>query len=200
MEIDFASLPSDRRYKLLVSSLVPRPIALISTMSRTGQGNIAPFSFFNAVCDDPPAVAVGVNCNVPGRTKDTAQNIRDTGEFIVNLVDEALASKMNQCGASFPPEIDEFDAVGLTPQAGKRVRVPRIAEAPISFECVRMLNIELSVGRNVVIGEVVYLHVRDDLIDANSLHVHAEQAGLIARMHGGGWYARTTDLFNMPRV
>lgn len=200
MEIDYRNLTSAQRYKLLVSCLVPRPIALISSVNLAGQANIAPFSFFNAISDDPPAVAIGVNSNVVGRTKDTAQNIRETGEFVVNLVDEPLSAKMNLCGIDFPPDVDEFEAVGLTPAIGKQVRAPRIIEAPISFECVRIVNVEIGIGRNVIVGEVVHLHVRDDLIDADKLHIHADKAGLIARMHGSGWYARTTDLFNIPRA
>ncbi len=200
MQINYQDLTAAQRYKLLVSCLVPRPIALVSSVNLAGLANIAPFSFFNAVSDDPPLIAIGVNSNVVGRTKDTAQNIRETGEFVVNLVDEALSQKMNECGIDFPPHVDEFEAVGLTRAAGAQVRAPRIAEAPIAFECIRKVNVEIGIGRNVIIAEVVHLHIKDELLDADKLHVHAEKAGLIARMHGSGWYARTTDLFNMPRA
>lgn len=198
MEIDYATISPRERYKLLVGSLVPRPVALVSTIGLDGRHNAAPFSFFNAVCDDPPAVAIGVNSD-PSHTKDTARNIRATGEFVVNLVDEALAARMNLCSAELPADHDEFELAGFTAIAGVKVKAPRVAEAPISFECRRLVNLEIGVGRNVVIGEVVYLHIRDDLIDAERLHVHGHKSGLIARMHGLGWYARTTDLFDMPR-
>jgi flavin reductase (DIM6/NTAB) family NADH-FMN oxidoreductase RutF len=198
LQIDYDKITPRERYKLLVSCLVPRPIALVSTAGLDGRRNAAPFSFFNAVSDDPPAVAIGVN-SPPGQTKDTARNIRATGEFVVNLVDEPLAARMNLCGAEVPPDLDEFELAGLTPEPGVKVRAPRVAEAPISFECKRLVNVELGVGRNVVIGEVVYLHIRDDLIDMERLHVHGEKSGLVARMHGLGWYARTSDLFDMPR-
>ncbi len=200
MEFDYKNLDAQQRYKLLVNCLVPRPIALVSTVSPDGRYNVAPFSFFNAVSDDPPALAVGVNSDVAGRTKDTAQNIRDTAEFVVNLVDQRIAEKMNICGVNFPPETNEFTASGLTPVAGIAVRAPRVLESPISFECRRLVNVEIGVGRNVVIGEVVYLHVRDDLVDMENLHIHTHQADIIARMHGRGWYARTSDLFEMPRA
>lgn len=200
MEIDYAALSPRERYKLMVGSLVPRPIALVSTWDLDGLPNAAPFSFFNAVSDDPPAIAIGVNSGIPGHVKDTARNIRATGEFIVNLVDEPLAEAMNICGVELPPEISEFEAAGITPVPGVKVRAPRVKESPISFECRRIVNVEIGVGRNVIIGEIVFLHIRDDLIDAEKLHVRADRSGLIGRMHGLGWYARTTDLLEMPRL
>ncbi|MCC7276554.1 MAG: flavin reductase family protein [Alphaproteobacteria bacterium] len=200
MDIDFREICPRDRYKLLVGSIVPRPIALVSTVGLDGRMNAAPFSFFNAVSDDPPAIAVGVNSSVPGRTKDTARNIRDTGEFVVNLVDTALAQRMNVCAVDFPPEVDEFAMAGLTALPGRQVRAPRVGEAPISLECRRLVTVEIGIGRNLVVGEVVHLHIRDDLIDRERLHVHAERSDLIGRMHGLGWYARTTDLFEMPRL
>lgn len=199
MQIDFAELTPRERYKMVVASVVPRPIALVSTRGAGGQPNAAPFSFFNAICDDPPALAIGVNSGGPGRTKDTARNIRESGEFVVNLVDEALAPRMNVCGTDFGPEVDEIALAGLTAVHGFKVRAPRIAEAPIAFECRRMVTVKLAVGRNLVVGEVVTMHVRDDLLDRERGYIRTEKAGLIGRMHGLGWYARTTDLFEMPR-
>ena len=200
MQIDFATLSDHEKYKLLVGCVVPRPIALMSTISRDGVVNAAPYSFFNAISDVPPAVAVGVNCLAPGVMKDTAQNIRDTGEFVVNLVSEEIAQAMNLTAVSFPPAIDEFDMAGFTHGKSVKIRAPYIEQAPISFECKRIVNVEIGIGRNVVIGEVVYLHIRDDLIDMDKLRVDPVAAHLIGRMHGTGWYARTTDLFDMPRI
>lgn len=200
MEIDYATLTPKDRYKLLVAAVTPRPIALVSTADLQGRSNVAPFSFFNAISDDPPAVVIGVNGNQPGQIKDTAHNIRVTGEFVVNLVDEEIAPGMNLCGVDHPSEVSEFDVAGFTPVPGVKVGAPRVAEAPISLECRRLVNVELGIGRNVVVGEVVYMHVRDDLFDPEKLYIHAERMRLIGRMHGAGWYARTTDLFNMPRV
>ena len=200
MQIDFSTLSDQEKYKLLVGCVVPRPIALMSTISHDGVVNAAPYSFFNAICDVPPAVVVGVNCLAPGVMKDTAQNIRDTGEFVVNLVSEEIAQAMNLTAVNFPPEIDEFKMAGFTHGKSVKIRAPYIEQAPISFECKRIVNVELGIGRNVVIGEVVYLHIRDDLIDMKKLRVDPVAAHLIGRMHGTGWYARTTDLFDMPRV
>lgn len=199
MQIDFAELAPRDRYKLIVGSVVPRPIALVSTCDAQGRANAAPFSFFNAVCDDPPLLAIGVNSSAPGHIKDTARNIRASGEFVVNLVDEALAPRMNACGVDFGPEVNEFEVAGLTARPGVKVRAPWVGEAPIAFECRRRATLELAIERNLVLGEVVYMHVRDDLVDRERCHVHAERAGLIGRMHGLGWYARTADLFDMPR-
>lgn len=200
MEIDYSSLSPKERYKLLVAAVTPRPIALVSTVDLQGRTNVAPFSFFNAISDDPPAVVIGVNASQPGHVKDTASNIRATGEFVVNLVDEAIAQGMNLSGGDHPPEVSEFDIAGFTPAPGVKVAAPRVAEAPISLECRRLANLELGIGRNVVVGEVIYMHVRDEFFDPEKRHIHADKIRLIARMHGAGWYARTTDLFNMPRA
>lgn len=199
MEIDFAQLKARERYKLLVGCVVPRPIALVSTVSLEGRTNAAPFSFFNAICDDPPAVAIGINTGSPGHVKDTLRNIRATGEFVVNLVDEPLAARMNVCGVDMPADVSEFDVAALIQAPSVKIRAPRVQEAPISMECRRIVTVEIGLGRNVVIGEVVFLHIRDELVDVQRLHVHGERSGLIGRMHGLGWYARTTDLFDMPR-
>ncbi len=200
MDVDFAPLPVRERYKLLVGSIVPRPIALVSTMGLDGGFNLAPFSFFNAVCDDPPAIVLGINSGIPGVVKDTVRNIRTSGEFVVNLVDEAMAEKMNICAVDFPPETNEFDVAGFTPLPGSKVKVPYVAEAPIALECRRLTITELGVGRNVVIGEVLMMHIRDDLYDKEKNYVLADKSRLIGRMHGAGWYARTSDLFDMPRL
>ncbi len=198
MEIDFSKIEPRQRYRILVGSIVPRPVALVSTTGVDGRHNAAPFSFFNAVSDEPPAIAVGINAAAP-TVKDTARNIRDTGVFVVNLVDEALAERMNLCSAELAPDQDEFTFAGLTPQACIQIAAVRVLEAPIALECRRLVNVEIGLGRNVVIGEVVHAHVRDDLIDPARLSVDGARAGLVARMHGLGWYARTTDLFDMPR-
>lgn len=198
-EIDFAHLDRRERYKLLVAAVVPRPIALVSTSGPAGAANCAPFSFFNAICNDPPAIALGVNSDPP-HEKDTARNIGATGCFVVNLVDEALAPLMNLCEAELAPGISEIAAIGLTALPGVRVAAPRVAEAPVSLECRLLETVHLKPGRNIFIGEVVYLHVRDALFDREHLRIDAAAAALVARMHGAGTYARTTDLFEMPRL
>lgn len=200
MQIDFSKLSTKDRYKLLVSSVVPRPIALVSTIDHKGVVNAAPYSFFNAVCDSPPTVVLGVNSDGPDNAKDTASNIRQTAEFVVNLVTEEIAEKMNITAVDFEPHIDEMEIAGFTRGQSFKVKPPYIVESPISFECRRIVNLELGIGRNLVVGEVLYMHVRDDLIDIDKLYIDTAAMHMIGRMHGRGWYTRTRDAFEMPRI
>src|SRR5499427_5716889 len=202
MHFDLAQIPASDAYKLLVSTVVPRPIALATTVDRSGRVNAAPFSFFNAVSSVPPVVVLGIS---PGATsedgyKDTERNIRDTGEFVVNLVDEALAERMNICAVDFPGGIDELDKAELTALPSAGVRPPRIAQSPVSFECRRITGLSLGPRSTLEIGRVIHIHIRDDLVVSSNVPAHTEKLGLIGRMHGRGWYARTTDLFLMNRL
>ena len=203
MHFDLAAIPASDAYKLLVSTVVPRPIALATTVDAAGRVNAAPFSFFNAVSSVPPVVVLGIS---PGDEaagdgyKDTERNIRDTGEFVVNLVDEALAERMNVCAVDFPTAIGELERADLTPVASVGVRAPRIAESPVSFECKRITGLSLGPRSTLEVGRVIHIHIRDDLIDPERYYVATEKMRLIGRMHGRGWYARTSDLFLMDRM
>jgi flavin reductase (DIM6/NTAB) family NADH-FMN oxidoreductase RutF len=192
----------DDAYKLLVSTVVPRPIALATTVDGSGRVNAAPFSFFNAVSSIPPVVVLGIS---PGATggdgyKDTERNIRDSGEFVVNLVDEVLAERMNICAIDFPFGVAELDEAGLSALPSAGVRPPRIAQSPVSFECRRITGLSLGPRSTLEVGLVIHVHIRDDLIDPARMYVHTERMRLIGRMHGRGWYARTSDLFLMERL
>ncbi len=198
--IDFNELPPRERYKLIVGSVVPRPIAFVTSLDANRVVNAAPFSFFNAVCNDPPALAVGVNQSADAMLKDTARNIIDAEEYVINMVNEEIAERMNICESQFAPGIDELSEAGLTPAPSAQVAPPRIAESPISFECKLTNTVQLAPGKYVFIGVVVHMHIRDDIYDAQRNYVLAERAGLVARMHGPGGYARTSDLFDMPRL
>src|SRR6202795_4720712 len=206
MHFDLAQISTTDAYKLLVSTVVPRPIALATTVDSAGRVNAAPFSFFNAVSSIPPVVVLGISPGAgddggPGDGyKDTEQNIRDTGEFVVNLVDEALAERMNICAVDFPSEIGELDPAKLTAVPSVGVKPPRIAESPVSFECKRITGLSLGGNSTMEVGRVVHIHIRDDLMDMEKLYVKTDQIGLIGRMHGRGWYARTSDLFLMDRM
>ena len=200
MEIDFETLPPRERYKLIVGGVVPRPIAFVTSMDTDGSVNAAPFSFFNAMCNDPPALAVGVNQADDSTLKDTASNILATGEYVINLVDGALADAMNLCETEFAPHVDELKAAGLTAVASTKVAPPRVGESPIAFECRLAETVKLAPGKYIFIGIVQHMFIRDDLYDAERNYVLAEKANLVARMHGAGWYARTTDLFEMNRL
>ena len=182
--------------------MVPRPIALATTVDGAGRVNAAPFSFFNAVSSVPPVVVLGIS---PGDAsgdgyKDNERNIRDSGEFVVNLVDEALAERMNICAVDFPASIGELEKAELTPLPSVGVRPPRIAQSPVSFECRRITGLSLGPRSTLEVGRVIHIHIRDDLVDPAKTYVHTEKMRLVGRMHGRGWYARTTDLFLMDRL
>src|SRR5712692_2959989 len=215
MHFDLAAIPASDAYKLLVSTVVPRPIALATTVDRAGRVNAAPFSFFNAVSSIPPVVVLGISpgagSNGAGPDgagpngdgdgyKDTERNIRETGEFVVNLVDEAIAERMNICAVDFPSAIGELEKAGLTPVASVGIRPPRIAESPVSFECQRITGLSLGGNSTLEIGRVIHIHIRDDLVDPERYYVATDKMRLVGRMHGRGWYARTSDLFLMERI
>lgn len=201
MHFDLAKMPAQDGYKLMISTVVPRPIALATTVDKAGGVNAAPFSFFNAMSSDPPVVVLGVNgTGAEGGYKDTENNIRETGEFVVNLVDEALAERMNICAVDFPAAVGELEVARLTALPSVGVRPPRIAEAPVSFECRRITGLSVGGNSTIEVGRVIHIHIRDDLIDAEKLYVKTDEMGLIGRMHGRGWYARTSDLFRMDRM
>ncbi|HVC51093.1 MAG TPA: flavin reductase family protein [Stellaceae bacterium] len=201
MHFDLAKMPTQDGYKLMISTIVPRPIALATTVDAQGNVNAAPFSFFNAMSSDPPVVVLGINgTGAEGGYKDTENNIRETGEFVVNLVDEALAERMNICAVDFPADVGELDIARLTAVPSIGVQPPRIAEAPVSFECRRITGLSTGGNSTIEVGRVIHIHIRDDLIDPEKLYVKTDEIGLIGRMHGRGWYARTSDLFRMDRM
>ena len=199
MIFDMETLEAQNRYKILTATVTPRPIAWITTLSASGVVNAAPFSFFNVMGHEPPTVAIGLLAGSE-RFKDTAANILDTGEFVVNLVGEANAEAMNITCIDAPPEIDELTLAGLTPAASQAVRPPRIAESPVSFECRVLTSLVTGPRQTAVIGRVVRAHVDDAVIlDKERCHIDTQALRLIARMHGSGWYARSTDLFQIDR-
>jgi flavin reductase (DIM6/NTAB) family NADH-FMN oxidoreductase RutF len=193
MDWDLGALAPAQRYKLLVGLVVPRPIALVSTRSPEGMLNAAPFSFFNVLGDEPPIVIVSIEDRPDGRVKDSARNIAATGEFVVNLVDETIAERMHGCSLDYPPEVSEFDAVGFTPAESRAVKPPRIAEAPVALECVLHQTIEIET-RHLMIGRIKWLHVRDGLVDPDTLRVHIESYFPVGRLYANR-YVRTRDQF-----
>ena len=192
---------SENIYKLLVSTVVPRPIAWVTTQDVDGTVNAAPFSFFNAVSGNPPVVVFGIGGRGPGDVKDTGGNIRRTGQFVVNLVNNALAEQMNITAIDFPKEVNELSEAGLNIAPSSKLKPPRIAESPVAFECERLVVVEVGVDRAVVLGKVVAIHVADEFVlDPVRCYIDTPNLDLIGRMHGRGWYARTTDRFEMPRI
>lgn len=195
-------------YKLMTGIIVPRPVALVSTMDRNGVANLAPFSAFSTAGSNPPAVlfcpvlraAGGVETDLrPDLRKDTLRNIEETGEFVINTVSEAIAAAANDAAAEVPPGVDEFQLAGLTPIASEAVRPPRVAESPAQMEC-KLLQV-IYVGRApgsgvIVLGEVVRFHIRQNLLD----DFRVDPAGLdaVGRMAGNTW-VRTHDRIELSR-
>lgn len=195
-------------YKLMVGMIVPRPIALVSSMDRDGVLNLAPFSFFAGVGSNPPTVLFCPTLRAaseagtglrPEMRKDTLRNVEETGEFVVNVVSEAVAAAANATSAEVAPEVDEFELSGLTPVASEAVRPPRVAESPAQMEC-RLLQL-IYTGRApgagvIVLGEVVRFHLREDLFD----DFRVDPAGLdaVGRMAGNTW-VRTRDRIELIR-
>ncbi|WP_236198916.1 flavin reductase family protein [Pseudomonas pseudonitroreducens] len=197
LSFDFQQLSAREKYKILIGSVVPRPIALVTTVDAEGRANAAPFSFFNALSADPPILALGVENYSDLSPKDTTLNIRQNQEFTVNIVSDALVEAMNVCAVPFEPGFDELVAAGLTAIPGTRVGCPRIGEAPVALECRRMMALSIGQSREIILGEVLMAHVRDDLIDPATLYI--DQLGLdaIGRMGGHG-YSRTREYFDLP--
>lgn len=202
MNFDPDQIPASHTYKLLVGLVAPRPIALITSMDEQGRLNAAPFSAYNYLCTDPPIIGVGVT-NRPGEPfvpKDTARNIRRTGEFVVNVVTEDIAQKMNLCATDFPPEMSEVDLAGFTTAPSQAVKVPRLAEAHAALECREYTTMEIGRSR-IILGRVVGFYVEDRYVDAAGPYIKAEDLHAIGRMNGLGNYARTRDAFiTIPRI
>ena len=194
MNFDLAKLSAKDRYKLLIGAIVPRPIAWVSTLGISGAVNLAPFSAFNYMGNDPAIIAFS-----PGASKDTFLNLQREREFVVSLVPVALTSAMNLSATDFPPEVSELEVAGLTTLPSIQIRTPRVAESPVSLEC-RVHSI-LEIGQNrIVIGEVLEFYIADEFVDAEKLYVHSAKLDLIARMGGASSYATTRDALELPRI
>jgi flavin reductase (DIM6/NTAB) family NADH-FMN oxidoreductase RutF len=196
---DFAALNPRERYKLLIGAVVPRPIALVTTVDENGTVNAAPFSFFNCLSADPAILALGVEYRPSGAQKDTGRNVRQTLGFTVNIVSDALLEGMNICAVPFEPGIDELAAAGLTAMPGVKVPCPWIGQAPAAFECRHHTTLGIGNSREIILGEVVYAHFRADTIDPQKLYVDPAALDAIGRMGGHG-YATTRDYFDLPTM
>jgi flavin reductase (DIM6/NTAB) family NADH-FMN oxidoreductase RutF len=195
MDIDFSTLTEHQRYKLMASLIVPRPIALVTTLSEHGVVNAAPFSMFNMLGEEPPIVMISINRLQDGQLKDTASNIVRTKEFVVHLSDEAIAQQMHRCGDRLPPNESELAAVGLTTLASSYVKPPRIAQAPVAFECTLWETLETT-SRQIFIGQVRWLHARDELVDTEKWRVRLQHYFPVARF-GASFYVTTRERFSL---
>jgi flavin reductase (DIM6/NTAB) family NADH-FMN oxidoreductase RutF len=194
LSYDPNTLSQHDRYKLLISLVIPRPIALVTTLGPTGVVNAAPFSFFNLFSESPPLAVLGLQVKPEGGLKDTAAHIRDRGEFVINLVDEALGEQMNQCAVDFPPEISEIEVAKLNLLPCEKVKTPRIAEAPAALECRHYTTLEVSASRRLAIGEVVHIHVREGIWDNDKMRIDMTQYRPLARLFGN-FYASLSEPF-----
>ncbi|MCU0820400.1 MAG: flavin reductase family protein [Beijerinckiaceae bacterium] len=196
---DFGKLTPRERYKLLIGAVVPRPIALVTTVSAEGVANAAPFSFFNCLSADPAILALGVEYRPSGAQKDTGRNIRETLAFSVNIVSDAILEAMNVCAVPFAPGVDELTAAGLTAAPGIRVPCPRIVESPVTFECRHHTTLGIGNSREIILGEVVYAHFHAQAVNVTNLHVDPAVVDAVGRMGGHG-YASTRDYFDLPTM
>lgn len=198
MIIDPQAVPVSIAYQLLTSAVIPRPIGFISSLSPEGVANLAPFSFFNAVCGEPPMIMF---CTANRRPlKDTIRNVQAMREFVVNIVSEEIAAQMNLTAADYAPDVSEFDVSGLTAVPSDLVRPPRVLESPVNMECRVHDIVEIShkpMGGSIVIGEVIRFHVRDSIIDKDML-IDPDKLKPVARL-GGPSYSRIRDRFDMLR-
>ncbi len=202
MDIKPESLEPGMMHKLMIGCVVPRPIAWVSSQSASGQGNLAPFSYFNAVSSRPAALSIVCSYQPahPSHRKDTLRNILETGEFVVNVVTEMIMEAMNQSATIYPEEIDEFAEVGITATPSLTVQPPRVAESPINFECTLHTTLQVGEGpgsATMVIGYIKHIHIRDELVD-EGLRVDIARLQPIGRLAGNG-YCYVRELFDLER-
>jgi len=196
--LSFAELDPHDRYKLLCGVVVPRPIAFVTTLDENGAVNAAPFSFFNVFSEDPPLVVLGLQHKADQSPKDTTRNIHRDGEFVIHMVDEALAAAMNDCAIDFPSGDSEVAATGLATLPSVDIKVPRLAAAPFALECRRHVSLAFGPGRELLVGEVLRLHARDGLLDQARMYIDIEAYRPIGRLFGS-LYTTQRDIFAMTR-
>lgn len=197
---DLSALPSAARYKLLTGTVVPRPIAWVSTLSTQGTVNLAPYSFFGLMGSDPPVVAFAPGTRPDGTPKDTALNIPPGAEFTVNLVSRALAAQMNATATEFPHGQSEAEVLGIALTGGQKVGTPRVSASPAALECREVQTVQIGRTR-IILGEVLGLSLRADaVLDAQRYYLDTAALDLVGRMGGRGGYSTTRDAFELQRV
>jgi flavin reductase (DIM6/NTAB) family NADH-FMN oxidoreductase RutF len=200
VQFDFKKIAPAKRYELLLGAVVPRPIALITTLSKDGLINAAPYSLFNVMSHDPPIVAFSVLPSPAGQMKDTGRNVLETREFVINLVSEQLAEAMNLTCIDAPPEVSEIELTKLGVAPSKTMKTPRLAESPVSLECKFVTSLCLGINQIVVFGEVESVHVHDQFVlDEERCVVDTLGLKLFGAMHAAKFYSRTSDIFEMIR-
>jgi flavin reductase (DIM6/NTAB) family NADH-FMN oxidoreductase RutF len=202
MQFEMEKTPHRQIYNLLIGLVAPRPIAWVTSMDEEGRINAAPFSAYNYLCTDPPIVGMGVTNRPDARftPKDTARNIRRTGEYVINVVTDDLLDKMNICATDFPAGVNELEMAGLTTAPSSVVKVPRIAQAHAALECREFTSMEIGRSR-IILGRVVAMYVEDRFVDPAGPYIKADELHAVGRMNGLGNYARTRDaMVTVPRI
>ncbi|MGC8942205.1 MAG: flavin reductase family protein [Sulfurihydrogenibium sp.] len=198
MIIDTKNLSEDKIYKIMISTIAPRPIAWISTVSKDGIYNIAPFSFYMGVSSSPPLVAVSIGKRDDDRKKDTWKNIEETGEFVINVVTYDLVEKMNVTAAPFEDYVDEFQEAGLTPLPSDLVKAPRIKESPINIECKKFMILDIA-DMGLVFGEILRYHIDDTLLNEKG-YVDNKKIKLVGRLGGADYcIVSAENIFTLKR-
>jgi flavin reductase (DIM6/NTAB) family NADH-FMN oxidoreductase RutF len=200
ISLDLATMSPPAIYKLMIGTIVPRPIAFVSTVSAAGVGNLAPFSFFNGVSSDPPCVVISITRKNDGSKKDTLRNIEETRQFVVNTVSDWMVEPMNQCSGEYPYGVDEMQKVGLTPLPSAKVSANRVKESAIHLECELVQTVEIGNGNvgsaTLVIGRIVMMHFREDVYEDGKVNI--ENLKPVARL-AGAKYALLGEIFELAR-
>ena len=200
MQFDFRSMKPMDRYELLLGTVLPRPITIVTTLSAEGAINAAPYSLFNVVSHDPPVVMIAVLPHPEGRLKDTAANIYATREFVVNLVPQSMAEAMNITNIDAPQTTNELTLAKLKAAPSATIKPPRIADSPVAFECRLLTSLSFNSHQAVIFGEVVAATISDELVlDAARGVVDTPKLDLFGAMHAARWYCTATDCFEMVR-
>jgi flavin reductase (DIM6/NTAB) family NADH-FMN oxidoreductase RutF len=200
MQFDIDGMAPADRYELLLGTIVPRPIALITSLGPDGAVNAAPYSLFNVMGHDPAVAMVSVLAHPEARLKDTANNILETKEFVINLVSETVAEAMNITCIDAPPGINELELANLKTAASVKVKPPRVTASPVAFECRFLTSISFGPNQAILAGQIVHAYVEDRFVrDRDRGLVDTPELKLIGGMHGAKWYAKLSDRFEMER-
>jgi len=199
MDILLKNLEPKQIYKLMISSIVPRPIAWVSTVSRNGVYNLAPFSYFTGVSSYPPLIVLSIGKKDKYTKKDTLKNIEETGEFVINIVTKELVEKMNITALPFDEEVDEFEKAGLTPANSTVVKAPRVLESPINIECRKFQIIQIG-KMGLVLGEILNFKVKDELINESG-YIDTHKLNLVGRLGSNKYcYISAENIFELPKI
>ena len=200
IEFDFSKLDTTSIYKLMIDAIVPRPIAFVSTLSKDGIGNLAPFSFFNGVSSHPPCIVFSVTAHRKGGAKDTLRNIQETQQFVINSANGWLAEQVNQCSGEYPYGVDEMQKSGLTTVPSKLVKPARVKESAMQMECELHQLVPVGSGgpgsATLVIGKILLMHLREDLWKDGRISIEGYEP--LSRL-GGLSYGKISGIFDLPR-